>query len=157
MLDPNRTPPYKIRDAIGCILFESPFQTTLLRCLQRTPPTTYGIIRAVTILKRVMAAKPFAKKTRGGLPGRAAAPFPRASPRANGPALPPALWLRNPQSAIRNPQSVSGIRNPYQKSVSYFFLQGGCRAFLWQGLFAIRKIRTSVNPYLKSVIRIMNP
>ena len=88
---------------------------------------------------------------------RPAAPFPKASPRANGPALPPALWLRNPQSAIRNPQSVSGIRNPYQKSVSYFFLQGGCRAFLWQGLFAIRKTRTSVNPYLKSVIRIMNP
>jgi hypothetical protein len=73
------------------------------------------------------------------------------------PAPQPAI--RNPQSAIRirNPQSVSEIRNPYQKSVSYFFLQGSYRAFLWQGFFAIRKIRTSVNPYRKSVIRVMNP
>ena len=62
-----------------------------------------------------------------------------------------------PAIRIRNPQSVSEIRNPYQKSVSYFFLQGSYRAFLWQGFFAIRKIRTSVNPYRKSVIRIMNP
>jgi hypothetical protein len=105
-----------------------------------------------------MVAKPFAYRGPGrSAPGRAAAPFLKASPRANGPALSPALWLRNPQSAIRNPQSVSGIRNPYQKSVSYFFLQGGYRAFLWWGLFEIRKIRTSVNPYRKSVIHIMNP
>jgi hypothetical protein len=33
----------------------------------------------------------------------------------------------------RNPQSVSEIRNPYQKSVSYFFLQGGYRAFFMAG------------------------
>ncbi len=69
-------------------------------------------------------------------PGRAAAPFPKASPRANGPALPPALWLRNPQSAIRNPQSVSEIRNPYQKSVSYFFSPGRL-----QGIFMAKLIR----------------
>jgi hypothetical protein len=37
---------------------------------------------------------------------------------------------RNP---YRNPQSVSEIRNPYQKSVSYFFLQGGYRAFFMAG------------------------
>jgi hypothetical protein len=67
--------------------------------------------------------------------------------------LSPQPEIRNPQSAIRirNPQSVSEIR------IVFFFLQGGYRAFLWQGLFAIRKIRTSVNPYRKSVIRTMNP
>jgi hypothetical protein len=69
------------------------------------------------------------------------------------PALAPQPAIRNPQSAIRirNPQSVSEIR------IVFFFLQGGYRAFLWQGLFAIRKIRTSVNLYRESVIRIMNP
>ena len=114
------------------------FCRSLMAPKKRTAPVgqvvASGIIRAVTILKRVMAAKPFAKKKRGGLPGRAAAPFPRASPRANGPALPPALWLRNPQSAIRNPQSVSEIRNPYQKSVSYFFSPGRLQGIFMAGL-----------------------
>jgi hypothetical protein len=104
-----------------------------------------------------MAAKPFALYNRGGLRlaerrrrfprrvrGQTALPCPRPSGSAT----------RNPQSQsairIRNPQSVSEIR------IVFFFLQGGYKAFLWQGLFAIRKIRTSVNPCRKSVIRIMN-
>jgi hypothetical protein len=67
----------------------------------------------------------------------------------------PGSATRNPYC---NPQSVSEIHNPYQKSVSFFFLlQGGYRGFLWQGLFAIRKIRTSVNLYRKSAVRAMNP
>ena len=82
-------------------------------------------------------------------PGRAHGQTALPCPRPSGSAT------RNPQSAIRNPyqESAIRIRNPYR----IFFLQGGYRAFLWQGLFAIRKIRTSVNPYRKSVIRIMNP
>jgi hypothetical protein len=76
-------------------------------------------------------------------------PYPAPGPLAPQPAI------RNPQPAIRNPyqESAIRIRNPYR----IFFLQGGYRAFLWQGLFEIRKIRTSVNPYRKSVIHIMNP
>lgn len=101
-----------------------------------------------------MVAKRFA---RGGLrlaerrrrfPGRVHGQTALPCPRPSGSAT------RNPQSAIRNPyqESAIRIRNPCR----IFFLQGGYRA-LWQGLFAIRKIRTSVNPYRKSVIRIMNP
>jgi hypothetical protein len=77
-------------------------------------------------------------------------------PRATAPARPGPLA---PQPAIR-----IAIRNPYQKpairirnSVSYFFSRAVTGNFLWPGLFAIRKIRTSVNPYHKSVIRIMSP
>ena len=52
-------------------------------------------------------------------------------PRATAPVRPGPLA---PQPAVyRNPQSVSEIRNPYQKSVSYFFLQGGYRAFFVAG------------------------
>jgi hypothetical protein len=96
-----------------------------------------------------MAAKPFALYNRGGLrlaerrrrfPGRVHGQKALPCPRPSGSAT------RNPQSAIRNLQSVSGIRNPYQESAirirnpyRIFFLQGGYRAFLWQGLFEIRK------------------
>jgi hypothetical protein len=69
--------------------------------------------------------------------GKTALPCPRPSGSLHGSAI------RNPQSAIRNPHQKSAIRirNPYR----IFFLQGGYRAFLWQGLFEIRKIRT-LNP-----------
>jgi hypothetical protein len=90
---------------------------------KRTAPVgqvvAYGIIRAVTILKRVMAAKPFANN-RGGLrlAERRRRRFPRrvhgqtalTCPRPSGSAT------RNPQSAIRNPYQESAIRikNPYR-------------------------------------------
>ena len=92
---------------------------------KRTAPVgqvvAYGITRAVTILKRVMAAKPFAILTgevcyfnRGGLrrrfPGRVRGQTALPCPRPSGSAT------RNPQSAIRNPyqESAIRIRNPYR-------------------------------------------
>jgi hypothetical protein len=51
-------------------------------------------------------------------------------------------------------KSAIRIRNPYRILFSRAVVTGH---FLWPGLFAIRKIRTSVNPHHKSVIRIMNP
>jgi hypothetical protein len=48
---------------------------------------------------------------------------------------PPRPFSSATRNPYRNPQSVSEIRNPYQyqKSVSYFFLQGGYRAFFMAG------------------------
>ena len=126
---------------------------------KRTAPVgqvvAYGITRAVTILKELWPQNLLLYNRPGGLrlaerrrrfPGRVHGQTALSCPRPSGSAT------RNPQSAIRNPyqESAIRIRNPYR----LFFLQGGYRAFLWQGLFAIRKIRTSVNPYRKSVIRI---
>jgi hypothetical protein len=88
---------------------------------KRTAPAgqvvAYGIIRAVTTLKRVMAAKPFAYITgevcawpSGGAVSQGESTGKRHCP-APGP-LAPQPAIRNPQSAIRirNPQSVSEIR-----------------------------------------------
>ena len=128
---------------------------------KRTAPVgqvvAYGITRAVTILKSWKvegdamgpAGRSRLAERRRRFPRRVRGQTALPCPRPSGSAT------RNPQSAIRNPyqESAIRIRNPYR----IYFLQGGYRAFLWQGLFAIRKIRTSVNPYRKSVIRIMNP
>jgi hypothetical protein len=80
----------------------------------------------------------------GGWGGKRPCPAP-------GPLAPqPAIRI-----AIRNPYQKSAIRirNPYR----IFSSRAVTGHFLWPGLFAIRKIRTSVNPHRKSVIRIMNP
>jgi hypothetical protein len=107
---------------------------------KRTAPVgqvvAYGIIRAVAILKRVT----YGRKTFCYLTGEVCA-WPSGGAVSQGESagkrpcpLPPALWLRNPQSAIRNPQSVSGIRNPYQKSVLYFFSPGRLQGIFMAGL-----------------------
>ena len=112
------------------------FCRSLMAPKKRTAPV--GQVVASGISGPSPSKKSYGRKTfclpGRSAPGRAAAPFPKASPRANGPALPPALWLRNPQSAIRNPQSVSEIRNPYQKSISYFFSPGRLQGIFMAGL-----------------------
>ena len=108
---------------------------------KRTAPVgqvvAYGITRAVTILKELWPQNLLLYNRPGGLrlaerrrrfPGRVHGQTALPCPRPSGSAT------RNPQSAIRNPQSVSGIRNPYQKSVSYFFPPGRLQGIFMAGL-----------------------
>jgi hypothetical protein len=88
---------------------------------------------------------------RFGGPHGAKTPGPVAPSSPPLPAHPACSRPLAPQPAIR---IAIRIRNPYRM---FFSARAVTGHFLWPGLFAIRKIRTFVNSYRKSVIRIMNP